>query len=87
MDELKVLIEELKVKIFEIINLEDFTPDDLEENDQLAGGKLSIDSIDILELVMMIEQDYSVKIENKEVGKKAFQSLKSLSKFIIDNKP
>lgn len=78
------LIKELKAKIIETINLEDVTPDDLREDDQLVGGELGIDSIDVLELVMMIEKDYSVKIDNRELGVKVFSTLRALAGHIFE---
>jgi acyl carrier protein len=50
------LIDELRVKIIDTLNLEDIVPDDIGEDDQLVGGELGLDSIDVLELVMMIEK-------------------------------
>ncbi len=87
MDDLKSLIDELKVKIIDTLDLVDVTPDDFEDDVPFVGGDLGIDSIDVLELVMMIEQDYSVKIDNKEVGEKVFASLKTLAQYIQDNRP
>ena len=48
------LINDLKVKIIETLNLEGVAPDDIDEDSQLVGGELDIDSIDVLELVLMI---------------------------------
>ncbi|MDY6968913.1 MAG: phosphopantetheine-binding protein [Spirochaetota bacterium] len=81
------LINELKAKIIETLELPDITTDDIHEEDQLIGGDLGLDSIDALELVMMIEKDYSVKIDNKEVGKQALASVKALAQYIKNNKP
>ena len=81
------LLEELKVKIIETLNFEDITPDNIDEEDQLVGGELGIDSIDILELVMMIEKDYSVKIDNQELGAKVFANLKTLAGYIYEKSP
>ncbi|MEA2039704.1 MAG: phosphopantetheine-binding protein [Thermodesulfobacteriota bacterium] len=81
------LLEELKVKIIETLNFEDITPDNIDEEDQLVGGELGIDSIDILELVMMIEKDYSVKIDNQELGAKVFANLKALAGYIYEKSP
>jgi acyl carrier protein len=50
-----------------------------------VGGDLGIDSIDVLELVMMIEKDYGVKIENKELGVKVFASVRALATHISQN--
>jgi len=79
------LINELKVKIIDTLNFEDVRPDDIVEDHQLVGGELGIDSIDVLELVMMIDKDYGIKIDNKELGEKVFANLTSLARFIYDN--
>ena len=79
------LIEELKVKLITILNLTDVTPEEFDENAQLVGGELGIDSIDVLEMVVMIERDYGVTINNKEVGEKVFASLANLAEHIRVN--
>jgi len=79
------LLNELKVKIIEVLNLIDVGPDDIKADDQLVGGSLDIDSIDVLELVIMIEKDYGVKIESRELGAKVFSSLRTLAGYIHDN--
>ncbi len=80
------LIAELKQKVLGILNIQDIKPGDINNNDPLVGSELGIDSIDILELVTVIEQDYGVRIDNKEVGKKVFASFSSLAKYILDNR-
>ncbi len=84
---METLLNELKHKVIETLNLVDVSPDDIDGDDPLIGGKLGIDSIDILELVMMIERDYRVKIDNKEVGVKVFASLKTMANYISENAP
>jgi len=79
------LLRELKVKIIELLNLIDVKPEDIKEDDQLVGGHLDIDSIDVLEMVIMIEKDYGIKIDNKEIGIKAFASLRTLAEYIYGN--
>lgn len=81
------IIEELKVKIVDTLYLEDIAPGDIDEKAPLVGGDLGIDSIDILELVMMLEQDYGIAIENKEVGEKVFASIESLAAYVRENRP
>ena len=81
------LIDELRVKIIDTLNLEGIVPDDIAEYDQLIGGELGLDSIDVLELVMMIEKDYSVRIDNKELGAKVFASLRALAEYIQEKSP
>jgi len=46
-----------------------------------------LDSIDVLELVMMIEKDYSVRIDNKELGAKVFANLRTLAEYIQEKSP
>jgi acyl carrier protein len=84
---METLLNELRHKVIETLNLVDITPDDIDGDDPFIGGKLGIDSIDILELVMMIERDYLVKIDNKEVGAKVFASLKSMADHIYEHSP
>ena len=81
------LIAELKTKIVDILNLPDVKPDDIEEDAQLVGGELGIDSIDVLEMVIMIEKDYGVAINNKELGAKVFATLKTLAAYIQEKAP
>jgi len=83
---MEALIAELKKKLVETINLPDVNPDLIDINAPLVGGELGIDSIDILELVVMIEQDYGVKIDSKEVGKKVFANFKSLAEYIAEHR-
>ena len=81
------LTAELKVKIIDILNLQDLSPENFDENDQLVGGTLGIDSIDVLEMVVMVEKDYGVVINSQEVGEKIFSSLASLAEYIKENTP
>jgi acyl carrier protein len=81
------LIKDLKIKIVEVLNLIDVQPDDIKADDQLVGGNLGIDSIDVLEMVIMIEKDYGVKIDNRELGVKVFATLKTLAEYIHENSP
>ncbi len=79
------LIEDLKVKLISILNLTDVKPEDFDENAQLVGGELGIDSIDVLEMVVMVEKDYGISINNQEVGQKVFYSLANLAEYIREN--
>jgi acyl carrier protein len=81
------LIDELKIKIIDVLNLIDVTPDDIDADGQLVGGDLGIDSIDVLEMVMMIEKDYSVKIDSRELGAKVFASLRTMAQYISEHSP
>jgi len=81
------LLNELKIKIVEVLNLQDIQPDEIDPDEQLVGGRLGIDSIDVLEMVMMVEQDYNVVIDNKELGAQVFVSLNTLAAYIHTHCP
>ena len=80
-------LDELKLKIIKTLNLTDVRPADIDADDQIVGGVLGIDSIDILDLVMMIEEEYSVRIDSKELGVKVFASFGTLAEYIRVNLP
>jgi len=86
MGQIEDLIDELKVKIIKTLGLMDVTSEDIEADAPLVGGDTGIDSIDVLELVMMIEKEYGVKIENKELGAKVFASVRTLATHISENR-
>jgi acyl carrier protein len=79
------LINELKVKIVDLLDLTNIQPEDIDADAPLIGGKLELDSIDVLEMVIMIEKDYGVRIENRELGEKVFANLATMAAYIADN--
>ena len=79
------LVAELKGKIIDILNLQNLRPEDFDENARLVGGDLGIDSIDVLEMVVMVEKDYGVTINSQEIGEKVFASLAALAQYIKDH--
>jgi acyl carrier protein len=87
MGSMEQLLEELRVKIIDILNLPELSPADIHTDAQLVGGPLGIDSIDVLEMVIMIEKDYGVTIDNKELGAKVFASLGTLAGYIMEKAP
>ena len=82
----ETLIEELKVKIIKALNLEDVTPADVPPDAPLFEAGLGLDSIDALELVVLLEKDYGIAVQDMAVAKKAFASLEALAAFIQENR-
>jgi len=70
------LIEKLKVQIIEQLNLEDMEPEDIDAEESLFGEGLGLDSIDALELIVLLEKEYGIKIQNPKEGQKIFFSIK-----------
>ena len=85
-NEMDELIEELKIKIIDTLNLIDVSPSDIDVNAQLVGGDLGLDSIDVLELVMMLEKDYGVIIDTKELGIEVFASVTALANHVFHHR-
>ena len=76
------LIEELKNEIIEVLNLEGMTPADIDENAPLFVEGLGLDSIDALELIVLMEKNYGIKLQNAAEGKEIFKSVKVMAEYI-----
>lgn len=77
------LILKLKQQLIEELNLEEMTPDDIDTEAPLFGGDgLGLDSIDALEIILILERSYGIKIENPNKGKEIFYSIQTLADFI-----
>ena len=79
------LIAKLKEQVIEQLNLEDINPEDIDEKDPLFGDGLGLDSIDALELIVLLEREYGIKIEDPSEGKKIFASIETIAKYITEN--
>lgn len=80
------LIYSVKQQLIEALNLEDMTPEDIETDAPLFGAEgLGLDSIDALEIILLLEKHYGLRIDNPSEGKDIFYSVKSLSEYIIQN--
>lgn len=84
MDELKT---KLKEQIIEQLNLEDFSVADIKDDMSLFGDGLGLDSIDALELIVLLENNYNLKLTNPEEGKVVFNSVNSMAEYIVKNRP
>jgi len=77
---------ELKAKIIENLNLEDVEVSDIENTDALFGDGLGLDSIDALELIVMLDKDYGIKLSDPKQGKVIFESIDTMAAYISENK-
>ncbi|MEI7896615.1 MAG: phosphopantetheine-binding protein [bacterium] len=80
------LILKLKKEVIEQLNLEDMNPDDINPDSPLFGEGLGLDSIDALELIVLLEKNYGIKIEDPKDGKKIFFSIRSMAEYITEHK-
>ena len=80
------LILKLKKEIIEVLNLEDIKPEDIDDNAPLFGEGLSLDSIDALELIVLMEKNYGIKIKDPNEGKEIFKSVTVMADYIAKNR-
>lgn len=81
------LMQELKEALIESLNLEDITPEEIENDAPLFGDEgLGLDSIDALEIILILERNYGIRIANPAEGKSIFYSVRTLAEFITANR-
>jgi len=80
------LIQKVKEEIIEVLNLEDVKPEDIDETAPLFGEGLSLDSIDALELIVLMEKNYGIKLKDPNQGKEIFKSVKVMTEYIAANR-
>ena len=83
----KELTEEIKDKIIKSLNLEETSPEDIDEKAPLFGNDgLGLDSIDALELIVMLEKDYGIKMTDPSEGKDVFKSVETIAEYVTRNR-
>jgi acyl carrier protein len=83
--EVKDIIANLKSQIIEQLNLEEIKPDDIDPNAPLFGDGLGLDSIDALELIVLLEKNYGIKIQDPKEAKSVFASVTTMADYIAAN--
>jgi acyl carrier protein len=83
---MEALKQELKSKIIEVLNLEDIAIADINDDDALFGDGLGLDSIDALELIVMLDKDYGIKLVDPKEGKTIFKSIETMAAYIAENR-
>jgi len=83
--EVKEVITKLKSQIIEQLNLEEMRPEDIDETAALFGDGLGLDSIDALELIVLLEKNYGVKIQDPKEAKDIFMSVTTMAEYVVAN--
>lgn len=73
---------QLKEQLIAQLNLDHLTPEDIGDTDPLFGDGVGLDSIDALEIIVMLDAEYGIKLANPEEGKEVFASVDSLATYI-----
>lgn len=82
---MEALIEKLKVQIIEQLNLDEVKPSEIDADAPMFIEGLGLDSIDALELIVLLERNYGIKLENPNDGKEVFHSVRTMAEFIQKN--
>ena len=81
------LINELKLKVIDALNLDGMTPEDIDDNAPLFGDEgLGLDSIDVLELIVLLEKNYGIRLASPAQGKEVFKSLAVMADYVAKNR-
>lgn len=83
MDQLK---QELKEALISSLNLEDITAEEIVDEEPLFGDGLGLDSIDALEIILILERNYGIRLTKPEEAKEIFYSIDTLADFIGKNR-
>jgi acyl carrier protein len=76
------LMSDLKRQIIEQLNLKDLKPSDIGDDQPLFVEGLGLDSIDALELIVLLQQEYKIKLASAEDGPKVFHTVRSMAEYI-----
>jgi acyl carrier protein len=82
---MKELIEKLKQQIIEELQLHDVIPDNFGADTILFGGGLGLDSIDSLQLVVLLDRQYGVKIKDPKEGRAVMQTVRTMANHILEH--
>ncbi len=81
------IILELKEQIIDVLNLEDLAPEEIYATAPLFGdGGIGLDSIDALEIIVLLEKNYGIRLANASEGKAIFTSIESIAKYVQENR-
>ena len=80
------LIAKLKEQIIAALNLEDMTPADIDDDAPLFGEGLGLDSIDALELIVILDKNYGIKLDSPAQGKDIFKNVRTIAEFVKKNR-
>jgi len=80
--ETAALKQRLKEQIIEFLNLTDLKPEDIKDDDELFGGGLGLDSIDSLELIVLLNREYGITIKDPKEGRKVLVDVNTMVDYI-----
>lgn len=81
------LINKLKQELIEVLNLEEVQPADIDNNAPLFGDDgLGLDSIDALELIVLLEKNYGIKLNDPKEGREIFKNMTTMAEYVSQHR-
>ena len=84
--ELAKIKKVLKEMLVKDLSLEDIRPEDIKDNEILFGEGLGLDSLDAVEIVVLLKRNFGLEVKDMDKGKEIFSSLDTLAKYVYENR-
>ena len=83
---MEALVEKLKTQLIDALNLAEISPEDIDTEAPLFGDEgLGLDSIDALEIILLLDKEYGIKLKNPAEGKSVFYSVRTMADYITEH--
>lgn len=84
--ELPEIRKKLKELLVENLSLEDVSPEEIKDDEILFGEGLGLDSLDAVEIVVLLQRNFGIEVKDMKEGQKIFYSIDTLANYVYENK-
>ncbi len=84
-EQLAAIRKKLKELLVRELSLDDITPEDIKDDEVLFGEGLGLDSLDAVEIVVLLQRNFDIEVQDLEKGREIFHSIETLSNYVYEN--